>query len=177
MDNSKLRVAFLYMKGRLARLADAERGLAPTEFFYGAIELSRRGAEVRHFEIDPARPATIGRGACPGTHLARDGAPGENGRQRGHAGVCHGGCLECRGLHRRDRRQYRLRPGRAGEGEGDSHSDRWHSVRRFCIFKHGYFRREISGLLLRRMHTLLFGEAERAADAPSASPSRKTIFL
>jgi len=59
-DSPGLKVAFLYMKGRLGRLAEVETGTAPTEFFYGAIEMSRRGFDVRHFEIDLERPATIG---------------------------------------------------------------------------------------------------------------------
>lgn len=55
-----MRVAFLYMKGRLARLAEVEQGTAPTEFFYGAIEMQRAGHEVAHFEIDPQAPAGLG---------------------------------------------------------------------------------------------------------------------
>ncbi len=51
-----LRLAFLYMKGRAARLPEVERGASPTEFFYGAIELAREGHEITHFEIDPDFP-------------------------------------------------------------------------------------------------------------------------
>lgn len=45
-----MKIAFVYEGGRLCRLASALRGEAPTEFFYGAIELARRGHEVGHFE-------------------------------------------------------------------------------------------------------------------------------
>lgn len=48
-----LRVAFLYMKGRLRRLPEVEQGTAPTEFFYGAIEMGQQGYEIEHYEIDP----------------------------------------------------------------------------------------------------------------------------
>lgn len=54
-----LRVAFLYMKGRVARLADVECGAAPTEFFYGSIEMARSGCDVAHYEIDPSRRSGI----------------------------------------------------------------------------------------------------------------------
>ena len=43
-------------------------------------------------------------------------------------------------------------------------------------FKHGYLRREISALLLRRMHTLLFGEAELKRRCANSSPLRKTRY-
>jgi glycosyltransferase involved in cell wall biosynthesis len=47
-----LRLAFLYMKGRAARRSEVERGMAPSEFFYGAIELARAGHEISHLELD-----------------------------------------------------------------------------------------------------------------------------
>ncbi len=43
------------MQGRLDRLDDVAAGKAPTEFFYGAVELARAGIEVGHFEIDPEK--------------------------------------------------------------------------------------------------------------------------
>lgn len=55
-----MKIAFVYMPGRLDRLPAVERGEAPTEFFYGALELSRAGHEVAHFEIDAQ--ATAGDG-------------------------------------------------------------------------------------------------------------------
>ncbi len=54
-----LRVAFIYMKGRAARLAEVERGEVPTEFFYGSIEMARHGHQITHFEIDPDQPANL----------------------------------------------------------------------------------------------------------------------
>jgi glycosyltransferase involved in cell wall biosynthesis len=46
------KVAFLYLKGRVARLADVESGVAPTEFFYGAVEMQKRGYDVALHEVD-----------------------------------------------------------------------------------------------------------------------------
>lgn len=48
-----LRVAFVYLKGRAARLADVARGEVPSEFFYGSVEMAARGHEITHFEVDP----------------------------------------------------------------------------------------------------------------------------
>jgi glycosyltransferase involved in cell wall biosynthesis len=74
-----MRIAFVHHPGRVARLAAARVGEAPTEFLFGAIELERAGHEIRHFEIDPrggvnrvARRAidgSAGRGHLP-PHLA-----------------------------------------------------------------------------------------------------------
>ena len=153
-----MKVAFLYMKGRLARLPEVERGAAPTEFFYGAIEMARRGFEIQHFEIDPDRPATLGdrvigrlwpRSARP---VKMD--PSVVTQAHSLAGqlneadclVATGGniayalaALSCLDV---------IRKPIIGIQCGVLH------------FKHGYLRREISAALLRRMHTLLFGEAE-----------------
>src|SRR5437879_2811483 len=51
-----MRIAFVHFPGRLARLADARAGTAPTEFLFGAIELERAGHEIEHFEVDPDAP-------------------------------------------------------------------------------------------------------------------------
>ena len=56
-------IAYLYMNGRLARLAAARRGELPTEFFYGAIELERQGMEVAHLQFDPAFEGGLAAGA------------------------------------------------------------------------------------------------------------------
>lgn len=56
-------IAFLYRKGRLPRLPSALAGEAPTEFFYSAIELARKGCEVEDFEFDPAQPGGAAAGA------------------------------------------------------------------------------------------------------------------
>ncbi len=54
-----MRIAFVYVQGRLARLADTREGLAAREFFYGALELQDRGHEVLLHEVDigPDAPA------------------------------------------------------------------------------------------------------------------------
>jgi glycosyltransferase involved in cell wall biosynthesis len=49
-----LRIAFLYLPGRRARLAELSRGDAPSEFFYGAAELAAAGHTVEHFEFSRA---------------------------------------------------------------------------------------------------------------------------
>jgi glycosyltransferase involved in cell wall biosynthesis len=48
-----MKIAFVHFPGRLARLAAARSGTAPTEFLFGAIELERAGHEVAHYEVDP----------------------------------------------------------------------------------------------------------------------------
>ncbi|MCE9611245.1 MAG: glycosyltransferase family 4 protein [Chthoniobacter sp.] len=53
------RIAFVYIKGRLARLPEVRCGTAPTEFFYGAIELERQGWKIEHYEIDPDAPGDL----------------------------------------------------------------------------------------------------------------------
>lgn len=153
-----MNLAFIYMKGRLVRLPDIECGTAPTEFFYGAIELARRGIQVQHFEIDPDRPAALS-DRILGRVLPRSVRPVkmdpsvvtqayELSRQLNTADclVATGGNIA-----------YALAAlGRLG------------IIRKPIIgiqcgvlhFKHGYLRREISATLLRRMHTVLFGEAE-----------------
>jgi glycosyltransferase involved in cell wall biosynthesis len=146
------------MKGRLGRLADVERGAAPTEFFYGAIEMARQGFAIRHFEIDPERPATLGdrvvgrlwpRGARP---VKMD--PSILTQAWGLAHELNAAdCLVATGGNI----AYAL-----------AALARFGIIRRPIIgiqcgvlnFKHGWFRREISGALLRGMDTLLFGEAE-----------------
>lgn len=54
-----MKIAFVYVRGRLARLADTRAGHAAREFFYGALELDERGHEVQLHEIDigPDAPA------------------------------------------------------------------------------------------------------------------------
>lgn len=54
-----MKIAFVYVKGRLVRLADTRAGNAAREFFYGALELQQRGHEVQMLEVDigPEAPA------------------------------------------------------------------------------------------------------------------------
>lgn len=47
-----MKIAFVYVKGRLARIIDTEAGLSPREFFYGALELKGRGHEIEFYEVD-----------------------------------------------------------------------------------------------------------------------------
>jgi glycosyltransferase involved in cell wall biosynthesis len=49
-------IGFVFNPGRLDRLDACRRGEAPSEFFYGAIELAARGLDIRFFETDPATP-------------------------------------------------------------------------------------------------------------------------
>jgi hypothetical protein len=49
-------IGFVFNPGRLDRLDLCRRGEAPSEFFYGAMELASRGFDVRFFETDPATP-------------------------------------------------------------------------------------------------------------------------
>jgi glycosyltransferase involved in cell wall biosynthesis len=49
-------VGFVFNPGRLDRLDACRRGEAPSEFFYGAIELAARGSDIRFLETDPATP-------------------------------------------------------------------------------------------------------------------------
>jgi glycosyltransferase involved in cell wall biosynthesis len=63
-----VRIAFVHYPGRVARLAAARAGSAPTEFLFGAVELERAGHEVLHFEIDPrAKVGRIARRAIDGS--------------------------------------------------------------------------------------------------------------
>lgn len=54
-----LRIAFLYLPGRRARLAELSRGEVPSEFFYGAAELAAAGHTVEHFEFDDQTSSPI----------------------------------------------------------------------------------------------------------------------
>ena len=55
-SNRSMKLAYIYHPGRLQRLDHALTGHAPTEFFYGAIELAARGLDIRFLETDPAAP-------------------------------------------------------------------------------------------------------------------------
>lgn len=155
---SPLKVAFLYMKGRLARLPEVERGAAPTEFFYGAIEMMRRGYQVQHFEIDPNRAATLGDRAI-GRLWPRGARPVKMDPSvitQVHALSSQLNAADC------------LVATGGNIAFALAALARLDVIRRPIIgiqcgvlhFKHGYLRREISAALLNRMHTLLFGEAE-----------------
>jgi len=55
-----MKIAFVYVKGRLARLADTRAGQAAREFYYGAMELQERGHEVQLYEVDVGSDAPSG---------------------------------------------------------------------------------------------------------------------
>ncbi len=55
-----MKIAFIYVSGRFARIADARAGLAGREFFYGALELQDRGHDVQLFEVDISSEAPPG---------------------------------------------------------------------------------------------------------------------
>jgi len=46
-----MNIAFVYAKGRKARYNDAVNGDAATEFFYGALELEKKGHTITQFEL------------------------------------------------------------------------------------------------------------------------------
>ena len=47
-----MKIAFVFNKGRLHRLPFTRKGISPTEFFYGALELEKKGYEIGYFEVD-----------------------------------------------------------------------------------------------------------------------------
>lgn len=155
-----MRVAFLYMKGRAARLAEVERGVAPTEFFYGAIEMVRAGHEVAHFEIDPAESGgfaerVIGR-LWPASTRPVKMEPAIIAQVWRLAGQLNrADCLVATGGNIAFALAALARVG---------------VIRKPIVgiqcgvlnFQHSTWRRRLSGALLRRMHTHLFGEAELA---------------
>jgi len=46
-----MRIVYLYLPGRLARLPDLRTGSIPTEFFYGAPELEAQGHDVEYIDV------------------------------------------------------------------------------------------------------------------------------
>jgi glycosyltransferase involved in cell wall biosynthesis len=55
-----MKIAYVYVRGRLARLAEARAGLAAREFFYGALELEDHGHQVELYEVDSGPDAPAG---------------------------------------------------------------------------------------------------------------------
>lgn len=155
-----LRVAFLYMKGRIARLAEVERGAAPTEFFYGAIEMARAGREISHFEVDPSASGgfaerVIGR-LWPASTRPVKMEPATIAQVWRFAGQLNrADCLVATGGNIAFALAALARIG---------------VIRKPIVgiqcgvlnFQHSAWRRRLSRALLRRMHTHLFGEAELA---------------
>ncbi|MEI9897650.1 MAG: hypothetical protein WDN28_28270 [Chthoniobacter sp.] len=104
--------------------------------------MARSGIQVQHFEIDPARPATLG-DRLLGRLWPRAARPVKmepNLLTQAHG---LGRAIECRGLPGRDGRKYRLCAG--AWRDCASSPGRSSAFNRGVLnFKHGYLRREIS---------------------------------
>jgi glycosyltransferase involved in cell wall biosynthesis len=153
-----LRVAFIYMKGRAARLAEVERGEMPSEFFYGSIEMTRRGYEIAHFEIDPDAPANLSE------RLLGRIFPGPMRPVKTNPGILVQAYRLAAQLNRAD----------CLVATGGNIAYALAALARFGIIRkpivgiqcgvlhyhHGWLRRMVSRALLLKMHTLLFGDSE-----------------
>src|SRR4051794_3949904 len=156
-----MRIAFVHFPGRLPRLDAARSGNAPTEFLFGAVELERAGHTVRHYEVDPARPvsrvlvrlvdANAGRGHLPphlgAATLAQTRAllPALN-----DVDVVVATTTATAMALAVWRRLGRLRRPLVGIVAG-LHNNPWRATRRRSTL-----------LLLRQMHTVLYGKGELA---------------
>lgn len=153
-----LRVAFLYMKGRVARLPEVERGTAPSEFFYGAIEMARAGYVVSHWEIDLAASPRfadrlLGRLWPPTMRPVKTEPATVTQVFRLARELNRADCLVATGGNIAFALAALARLG---------------VIRKPIIgiqcgvlnFSHSFLRRHVSRILLRKMHTLLFGESE-----------------
>lgn len=54
-----MKIAFVYTEGRLRRLDRVLRGESPSDFFYGALELSRRGHGIEYLEASYRNPRRV----------------------------------------------------------------------------------------------------------------------
>lgn len=153
-----LRVAFVYVKGRAARLAEVERGEVPTEFFYGSIEMARQGHEITHYEIDPDLPPGLAERVL-GRIIPRALRPVRTG-----PAIVTQACRLAAELNRADC----IMATGGNIAYALSALARLGVIRKPIIgiqcgvlnFEHSDWRRRVSRDLLLRMHTLLFGEAE-----------------
>ena len=152
-----MRVAFLYAAGRAARLAAVQAGRAPSEFFYGALELAAQGCAVEHFEVDPATapPAAhaLGRGLPRSLLPVKTSAPLIAAVGRICSRWREFDCLIATAGNLAHaaafwRRAGRLRVPIIGIQSGT------------LDYRHGWWRRRFSAALLRQTHTMLFGDAE-----------------
>lgn len=48
-----MKIAFVFNSGRIQRIDSVTSGVAPSEFFYGAIEMGKNGHTIDYYEIDP----------------------------------------------------------------------------------------------------------------------------
>jgi len=156
-----MRIAFVHFPGRLSRLDAARSGDAPTEFLFGAVELERARHTVHHYEVDPTRPvsrvlvrlidANAGRGHLPphlgAATLAQTRAllPALN-----DVDVVVATTTATAMALAVWRRLGRLRRPLVGIVAG-LHNNPWRATRRRSTL-----------LLLRQMHTVLYGKGELA---------------
>jgi glycosyltransferase involved in cell wall biosynthesis len=153
-----LHVAFLYMKGRVARLPEVELETAPTEFFYGAIEMARAGHFVSHWEIDPSAvprfsDRLLGRLWPPAMRPVKMEPATVTQVFRLARELNRADCLVATGGNIAFALAALAKVG---------------VIRKPIVgiqcgvlnFSHSFLRRHVSRILLRKMHTLLFGESE-----------------
>ncbi len=158
--NRVLRVAYVYLKGRTARLAEFVRGEVPTEFFYGSVEMARQGHQVTHHEIDPDLPPglaerVVGRIVPRAVRPVKTGPAILTQAYRLAAELNRADCIMATG---------------GNIAFALSALARMGVIRKPIVgiqcgvlnFEHGKWKRKVSRQLLLGMHTLLFGEAELA---------------
>ena len=158
--NRALRVAYVYLKGRTARLAEFVRGEVPTEFFYGSIEMARKGHHITHHEIDPDLPPglaerIVGRIVPRAVRPVKTGPAILTQAYRLAAELNRADCIMATG---------------GNIAFALSALAQLGVIRKPIVgiqcgvlnFEHGKWKRRVSRELLLRMHTLLFGEAELA---------------
>jgi len=153
-------LVFLFNEGRLRRLERARAGEAGSEFFYGAIELERAGHAVRMLEVGAPAGSALGRRL--GSILDR---------------------LQWLPCKTRSALVAQVAPLSRQIGDADVviattsgiafAAALWQLAGRFAApivaihcgllnHRHGFMRRRVSGALLGRMWTELFGEGEAA---------------
>ena len=151
-----MKIAYFFHPGRLQRLDQACAGNAPTEFFYGAIELAARGHDIRILETDPNTPVHW---PCAAFNFL-----GQHGPVR-----LDGTFLQSIGnlLHKVNDCDVVI-----GTTVGHAFAlATWHYFGRLRIpivaiqtgllnYKINFSRRYTTALLLRRMQSMLFGESE-----------------
>ncbi len=144
---------FLFTPGRNARQRLLELGEAPSEFFYGAIELARAGHSVKNVEVDESRPSLAAKITDLCTPLRW--RPVKTSACLAEAVRRERGRLECSevivattGNLAFATAAAHMRPPVLGIHSGT------------LDYHHGWLRRRRSRRLLLASHTMLFGDAE-----------------
>jgi len=170
-----MNLVFLFNEGRMRRLERVRAGEAGSEFFYGAIELERAGHRVRMLEVPADEPTGLGVRVADllgrmqwlpcktsGSLLARVGPvarelAGADVVVATTSGIAFAAAL------------WQL------AGRFDAPVVAIHCG--LLNHRHGFVRRRLSGWLLGRMWTELFGEAESAGLATvfGAPPNRVRV--